>query len=186
MTRRAVLLDRDGTLNERAAPHEYVTSAADFRWLPGAAHALVRLSDAGWTLGVASNQRGLARGLVAAEALTDIERFIDDELRPLGAAIGAFRYCPHDHADACGCRKPEPGLLLLLAGDLDIDLRESWMVGDAASDVAAGRAAGCRTALIGGSPAEAGAEAAAADADLTVDSLAEFAQLLVADEVRQR
>ena len=121
---------------------------------------------------MASNQRGLARGLMAPEVLTDIEALIRDELRPLGASIGAFRYCPHDHADRCACRKPEPGLLLLLAEDLDIDLSESWMVGDAASDVAAGRAAGCHTALIGNPETSTAAE-------VTVASLAQFADLLV-------
>ena len=171
MTRRAILLDRDGTLNVCAAPHEYVATVDAFEWLPGAPQALARLARAGYALGVASNQRGVARGLIEPAALAQIEQRIQDDLRPLGAAIDAFRYCPHDHADACDCRKPKPGLLRMLADDLDIDLERSWMVGDSASDVEAGRAVGCRTALVGTattSPAP----------DLSVDSLAQFAELL--------
>lgn len=176
MTRRAILLDRDGTLNERPPPHRYVTTPGGFRWLPGSREALARLSHAGYALGVASNQRGLARGMVDADVLAAVERRIQDDLFPLGVAIDAFRYCPHDFEAGCRCRKPEPGLLLTLADDLDIDLEESWMIGDAVSDVAAGRAAGCRTALLAASPTQ-------PRPDVTVASLAEFAELLVTGRI---
>ena len=177
MTRRAVLLDRDGTLNVRAAPHEYVTTAEAFEWLPGAPQALARLSRAGYALGVASNQRGVARGLIAPGVLTAIERRIQDDLAPLGSAIGAFRYCPHDHDDGCDCRKPKPGLLRMLAADLGVDLERSWMVGDSASDIAAGRAAGCRTALLG-------LPAGPPEPDIRVASLEEFAALVGVDDLQ--
>lgn len=172
MTRRAVLLDRDGTLNVRPAPHQYVMAPEDFRWLAGVPEALARLSRAGYALGVVSNQRGVARGLVHPDVLTAIESRIQGDLLPLGVRIEAFRYCTHDYDANCDCRKPKPGLLRMLAEDLDVDLNESWMVGDTAADVAAGRAAGCRTALLAASTPW-------PRPDLRVASLAEFAEHLV-------
>jgi len=171
MSRRAVLLDRDGTLNVPAAPHEYVTEPEGFKWLPGVPEALARMSRAGYVLGVASNQRGVARGLVRPDVLAAIERRIQDDLAPLGVSIAAFRYCLHDLDANCGCRKPRPGLLRMLADDLDVDLEQSWMVGDTATDVAAGRAAGCRTALVAASNGT-------ARPDLRVASLTAFAEHL--------
>ncbi|MBA2513555.1 MAG: HAD family hydrolase [Solirubrobacterales bacterium] len=150
MSRPAILLDRDGTLNVRPAPHQYVTRAEDFVWLPGVPEALARLRREGFVLGVVSNQRGVARGLVDPGVLVAIERRIQEALEPFGTRIDGFRYCPHDLDAHCGCRKPQPGLLHMLEADLDLDLSSSWMVGDTASDIAAGIAAGCRTALVGG------------------------------------
>jgi D-glycero-D-manno-heptose 1,7-bisphosphate phosphatase len=149
--RRAVFLDRDGTLNVRAAEHEYVTRVEEFEWLPGAREALAAFAGAGYALAVVSNQRGVARGLVAKQTLTRIEARIQSDLRAYGCSIDAFRYCVHDIGDACACRKPRPGMILDLAAEHAYDLRESWMVGDSESDVLAGSTAGCRTALIGDS-----------------------------------
>lgn len=175
MRRRGVLLDRDGTLNVRPRAHHYVTSVSDFRWLPGAREALARLARAGYVLAVASNQRGVARGLVGEAVLSDIESRIQAELRPLGCAIAAFRYCPHELDAGCDCRKPRPGMLIALASALDLDLQRSWMVGDSEADVAAGRAACCRTAFIG-------AESAGDGADVIGASLPEVAaRILEAD-----
>jgi D-glycero-D-manno-heptose 1,7-bisphosphate phosphatase len=149
LTRRAIFLDRDGTLNVRPPEHEYLTSALEFTWLPGAAEGAARLATAGYALVVASNQRGIARGLVNPSVLRHIETLIQRGLSHHGCAIEAFRYCPHDESANCACRKPKPGMLLDLARELDLDLSRSWMIGDGESDVLAGQAAGCRTALIG-------------------------------------
>jgi D-glycero-D-manno-heptose 1,7-bisphosphate phosphatase len=153
--RRAVFLDRDGTLNVRPDEHAYVESLDGFVWLAGALEGASALARAGFVLAVVSNQRGVARGLVSWATLTSIEHEIQARMRDAGAEITAFRYCPHDLADACDCRKPAPGMILALARTLDIDLPRSWMIGDSESDIAAGQAAGCRTALIDepGSPA---------------------------------
>jgi len=149
MTAAAAFLDRDGTINQRPAPHRYVASLDEFRWLPGAVEGLAALAAAGLALVVVSNQRGVARGLVSWEALAAIEREIQERLRPHGARISSFRYCPHELGDGCECRKPRPGMLLSAAAELDLELARSWMIGDAPSDVQAGAAAGCRTVLIG-------------------------------------
>jgi len=144
--RRAVFLDRDGVLNPRPPEHTYLTSAGEFEWLPGAREAVVALKEAGWKVAVVSNQRGVARGLVSTDVLAQIEQRIQRDLRP--AAIDGFYYCPHDLDAGCDCRKPHPGLLMRAASELGVDRSASWMIGDDANDVAAGRAAGCRTILI--------------------------------------
>jgi D-glycero-D-manno-heptose 1,7-bisphosphate phosphatase len=174
LSRRAVFLDRDGTLNERPPEHEYVSSEHDFAWLPGAREALARLARTGFVLAVASNQRGVARGLVTVAALHAVERKIQADLEPHGCRIEAFGYCLHDLDAGCACRKPRPGMLHDLAASLDLDLASSWMVGDAGSDVEAGRAAGCRTALVGA------ANARGAAADLVAPTLDETSRLIVA------
>jgi D-glycero-D-manno-heptose 1,7-bisphosphate phosphatase len=170
MSRRAVFLDRDGTLNVNPAEHDYVKSESDFAWIPGAREAVARLARAGYVLTVVSNQRGVGRGLVSRGVLRAIEQRIQRDLAAEGCAIESFRYCFHGDEDGCACRKPQPGMILELAEDLDLDLAASWVIGDAPSDVAAGRAAGCRTALVGRTRA---------DADLLAPSLAAAADAIV-------
>jgi D-glycero-D-manno-heptose 1,7-bisphosphate phosphatase len=145
----AVFLDRDGTLNVKPPEGDYVRSAEAFKWLPGAAQGAAALSHAGFALFVVSNQRGVARGLVDEATLAAIEVSIQAGLDPLSARVEAFRYCRHDLGDGCDCRKPAPGMILNLSHEHRLNLKRSWMIGDARSDVAAGSAAGCRTALVG-------------------------------------
>jgi D-glycero-D-manno-heptose 1,7-bisphosphate phosphatase len=166
-----VFLDRDGTLNVKPAQHQYVTSAEDFTWLPGAREGLGKLAHAGYVLAVVSNQRGVGRGLVSPEVLLEIERRIQRDLAEEGCAIERFRYCFHNDEDGCDCRKPRPGMILDVAAELELDLATSWVIGDDPGDVAAGRAAGCRTALVGGAHSEA--------ADLLVASVAEASDAIV-------
>lgn len=165
LSRAAAFLDREGTLNVRPAEHEYVTSPSEFVWLPGAREGVRRLQQTGFVLAVVSNQRGVARGLVSVSAVRDIERRIQADLAPFGCRVEQFRYCFHDLADRCECRKPRPGMLLELARDLDLDLSRSWMIGDMQSDVGAGKAAGCRTAFIGSSREQRGADVVAPSLD---------------------
>jgi D-glycero-D-manno-heptose 1,7-bisphosphate phosphatase len=171
VTRRAVFLDRDGTLNVRAGDHEYVASAHDFTWLPGAAAGVARLAQAGYVIAVVSNQQGVARGDVTPEAIRAIEERIHHDLASHGCEITTFRYCTHSEEDGCDCRKPKPGMIVALARELDLDVTSSWMIGDSESDVRAGQAAGCRTVLIGDSHGS-------TLADLNARSLAEASDLL--------
>jgi histidinol-phosphate phosphatase family protein len=152
LARAAVFLDRDGTINVRPAEHDYVRDPDQFAWLPEAVSGMVALARSGLPLIVVSNQRGVSRGLVSRRTLAAIEARIQDELRGHGAHVSGFYYCVHDLQDRCDCRKPEPGLLLTAARDLDLDLPMSWMVGDTEGDIEAGRRAGCRTVLISGEP----------------------------------
>ena len=165
MSRPAIFLDRDGTLNVRAPEHEYVSAVEEFVWLPGAVAGAVRLAQAGYLLTVTSNQRGVARGLFDVNVLGAIETLIQRELVGHGCAIEAFRYCIHDEQVKCKCRKPKPGMILELARELDVSLEDSWTIGDSESDVIAGQLAGCRTVLISPARGRRGAEAIASSLD---------------------
>jgi D-glycero-D-manno-heptose 1,7-bisphosphate phosphatase len=169
LNRRGVFLDRDGTLNVRPREHEYVTAEKEFVWLPGAAEGLARLARAGYVLTVVSNQRGVARGLVRPNVLRGIEELIQSELASHGCTIAAFEYCMHEEAEACDCRKPKPGMILRLARELDLELGCSWVIGDSWTDIRAGEAAGCRTALLAADGVE---------ADVVAPSLAEASQVI--------
>ena len=149
---RAVFLDKDGTL-VRDVPYNAAPGVLELA--PSAGEGLRLLAGAGYKLIVVSNQSGLARGYFTLpqlwDAVTELVRQLDDA----GVRLDGFYFCPH-HADgtvdgyalACGCRKPRPGMLLRAAREHDVDLGESWMVGDILDDVEAGRRAGCRTVLL--------------------------------------
>jgi D-glycero-D-manno-heptose 1,7-bisphosphate phosphatase len=185
LRRRAAFIDRDGTINVRPAAHSYLSSQGAFRWLPGASRGLARLARAGYVLAVVSNQRGVARGLVSLDVLTAIEVRIQRDLTAHECQIDAFRYCVHGEEAGCCCRKPEPGMLLDLAHELDLDLSRSWMIGDAATDVLAGRAAGCQTVLLqediaARCPADGDRDASRdVRADLVASSLEHASELIV-------
>ena len=150
--RPAVFLDRDGTLNHDTG---YVHRIADFRWLPGAVNAVRRLNDAGYYVFVVTNQSGVARGLYDEAAVNDLHCWMNEELRATGAHIDDMRYCPH-HPEAsiaayratCSCRKPAAGMLLDLMNCWPVIGETSIMIGDEASDGAAGRAAGIAAAVV--------------------------------------
>ena len=145
--RPAVFLDRDGTLIEDVG---YPRDPETVRLVDGAPEALAALRRAGFALVVVSNQSGIGRGFVTREEAKAVhERFLR-ELRARGVELDDVRYCPHTPEDACTCRKPATGLLLDAARELGLDLARSFMVGDKPGDVEAGRAAGCRTVLLGG------------------------------------
>jgi len=142
--RRAAFLDRDGVLNRRAPPHDYVRSADAFAWLAGAREGVLRLNGEGWLVLVVSNQRGVARGLMTAGDVEAIHERAQRELAQIGAHVDAFYWCPHDDADACACRKPKPGLILRAAQDWTVDLGASILIGDDDRDLEAARRAGVR------------------------------------------
>jgi D-glycero-D-manno-heptose 1,7-bisphosphate phosphatase len=146
MPRPAVFLDRDGVLNRahvrNGRPYP-PPSASELEVLPGAGQACEDLHAAGFVLIVVTNQPDIARGRQAA---ADVGAIHDALRRHL--CVDAIYVCPHDDADGCACRKPLPGLLLAAAGEHDIDLAASFMVGDRWRDIEAGRRAGCRTILV--------------------------------------
>ena len=147
---RAIFLDRDGVLNRKAPEGEYVTRWEEMEILPDSLEAVVRLAQQGFQILLVTNQRGLALGRVQARDLDVIHQNLSRKLVEIGAAFAGIYVCPHDLISDCACRKPRPGLLLAAAREHNLDLRASWMIGDSATDVMAGRAAGCRTVLISG------------------------------------
>ncbi len=150
--RPAVFLDRDGTLNEEV---DYLHRPEELVMIPGAAAAVARLNARGIPVVVVTNQSGIGRGYYGLE---DFQRVMDRMVQFLaaeGARLDAVYLAPHheqgvgdlahpDHPD----RKPNPGMLLRAAEEHGLDLAGSWMVGDKDVDLAAGRAAGCRVALV--------------------------------------
>jgi D,D-heptose 1,7-bisphosphate phosphatase len=151
MRRKAVFLDKDGTLIENVP---YNVDPDRIHLLAGA-DQLRSLSEAGYALIVISNQSGVARGYFAEAALIKVEQRLRSRLAEIGVPLQGFYYCPHhpdgtvaEYAIECDCRKPKPGLLQQAAREHAIDLAQSWFIGDILHDVAAGRAAGCRTVLI--------------------------------------
>jgi histidinol-phosphate phosphatase family protein len=137
----AVILDRDGVLNRRAARGEYVRSPADWAWLPGAVEALQLLSRAGWRLFVVSNQAGVAREAMTRENLEAVEERMLADLAGAGVSIDGIYYCLHGWDDGCACRKPRPGMLLRAAREHDLDLTRTPFVGDDERDGQAADAA---------------------------------------------
>ncbi len=152
MSHKAVFLDKDGTLVDdvpyNVNPDRIVLTA-------GVLAALQQLQQAGYLLIVITNQSGVARGFFPESALAVVWLKLQSLFASAGVVLTDFYYCPHHpegliqpYAIACQCRKPQPGLLLQAAQDHDIDLSQSWMIGDILHDVAAGREAGCRTILL--------------------------------------
>ena len=146
-SRPAVFLDRDGVINENV-DGDYVRSWDAFRFLPDTREAIARLTSAGIPVVVVSNQQGVGKGLMDASDVEAIHERMLEEMRAAGGEIAAVLYCPHLESEGCECRKPKPGLLTRGAAELGLDLAQSYFVGDAASDVAAARAAGCRPVLV--------------------------------------
>jgi D,D-heptose 1,7-bisphosphate phosphatase len=157
---RAVFLDRDGTINKL---YGFITRPEDFELIDGVGEAIARINRAGYLAIVATNQPVIARGDCSWEELDLIHQKMETELAKYGAYLDAIYICPH-HPDKgfpgerpeykidCNCRKPKPGMLLKAASDYNIDLSQSWMVGDDGRDIIAGKAAGCKTVLLDANP----------------------------------
>jgi len=152
--KRAVFLDRDGTLIQDRG---YIAEFSEVGFFPFAAAAVRALNRAGYLVIVASNQSAVARGLCTEEQVLRLHRRLQEHFRVLGADIAAFYHCPFlpgpggkvsAYCRESPLRKPEPGMLLQAARDHDLDLGRCFMVGDKADDIEAGRRAGCRTVLV--------------------------------------
>jgi len=142
---RAVFLDRDGTI---AQDVHYCRRPEDFDLLPTVPDAIKLLNDNGFMVVVITNQSGIARGYFDEETLARIHAKMKSELARHGAHIDAIYYCPHHPDDGCECRKPKTALFLRAAKELNIDFKLSYVVGDLQMDIDAGRAVGCKTALV--------------------------------------
>lgn len=150
--RRAVILDRDGVINDHAL--DYVTSWRRFRFLPDALEALRRLREAGWLVIVATNQSAVGRGLMTETDLQEIHDRMLAAVEEHGGHIEQVFYCPHHPDDWCSCRKPQTGLLQQAARAYALDLSDSYVVGDSWRDMAVGQRVGATTILVEGVDAE--------------------------------
>jgi D-glycero-D-manno-heptose 1,7-bisphosphate phosphatase len=145
-THKLLILDRDGVINKDSP--EFVKSAAEWLPLPGSISAIARLSKAGYTIAVASNQSGLARGLFDRNALRSMHRKLRKLVTTEGGRIDRIVVCPHGPDDGCSCRKPLPGLLHRLARHFDTSLRGVPVVGDSLRDLQAATHAGATPILV--------------------------------------
>jgi D-glycero-D-manno-heptose 1,7-bisphosphate phosphatase len=145
-----VFLDRDGTINTKAPDGDYVKRPVELKVLPGAARAIRRLNDAGVTVIIVSNQRGIALGRMTEADLAAVHSELADTLQTAaGAHVDAIFHCPHDLGQ-CDCRKPGIGMFTQARERFPwIDLNRSVMIGDSASDIEAGTALGMRTVWVG-------------------------------------
>ena len=172
---KAIFLDRDGTINRYVG---FLRKTEKFELLPGVTEAIRRINNLGYLVIVVTNQPVLARGEVTWEKLEEIHCKMETLLGKEGAYVDAIYFCPH-HPDKgyegeveelkidCDCRKPKPGMLLTASRDFNIDLSQSWMIGDGENDIKAGRDAGCKTVLIS-------AENKMYGQDLTMQNILEF------------
>jgi D-glycero-D-manno-heptose 1,7-bisphosphate phosphatase len=150
MPRRAVFLDRDGTLNEDPG---YIGEPEKVKLYPNTGETLSLLkNDLNFSLIVISNQSGIGRGLITRENVDAVNRKVNGLLKQFDVEIDAFYYCPY-HPDyntpeECTCRKPSPEMVLKAAKDFNIDLKDSYLIGDAVSDIECGINSGVKTILV--------------------------------------
>lgn len=145
---KAVFLDRDGTVNIGVPTYERVDSLEKVQLLPNTLEALKLLSGLDYGVFFITNQAGLAEGLITQEQFNEINDNVIQLITPSGVKIIKTYLCPHGENDNCECRKPKPKLLLYAATEYDIELGDSWMIGDRPSDVITGVNAGTKTILV--------------------------------------
>ena len=175
---KAIFLDRDGTINKLVG---HLKKIEDFELLPNVCDAIKLINKSGYLAIIVTNQPVIARGDVTIEQLEEIHNKMETLLGKEGAYIDGIYFCPH-HPDkgfegeipelkiVCDCRKPKPGLLLKAANDFNIDLSQSWFIGDGKNDIKAGLDAGCHTAFIGNDNY---------GQEVTVESLFEFVNRII-------
>ena len=141
-----IVIDRDGVINHDS--DNYIKSKEE--WLPidGSLDAIARLNHGGYTVVVASNQSGLARGYFDIEALSSMHRKMDGMLAKVGGQVDAVFYCPHGPDDGCACRKPKPGMLLDIGQRFNVSLKDVIFIGDSISDVKAASNANAKAVLV--------------------------------------
>ncbi len=141
-----IILDRDGVINQDS--DQFVKSLEEWVPLPGSIQAIARLSKAGWTVAVATNQSGIARGHFTSAVLDNMHRKLRELVAEQGGRVDLIRHCPHGPIDGCGCRKPLPGLFTQISAQLAVPLEGVPTVGDSLRDLEAGAAVGCRPYLV--------------------------------------
>lgn len=176
--RRAVFLDRDGTLVREV---HYLSRLKDLKVLPGVPEALARLGAAGYLRLLVTNQSGVARGYFDLSFVEACNAELRRCLRRDGADLEGAYVCPHhpDFGEPCGCRKPAPGLLTAAVAEHGLDRAACWVVGDKAADILLGRNGGCRTALVRtgyGAETERELERQGVSPDVVADDLAAAAE----------
>lgn len=147
---KAIFLDRDGVINEVLSKRvKFVNQPEDLYLLGGVREAILSFNKTGWKVFIVTNQGGIGLGYMSETELSDIHKKLRSDLLEVEAKIDDIAYCPHQPNAGCPCRKPKPQMILDLAERYNINLEESYMVGDRKTDIEAGQAAGVKTVLIG-------------------------------------
>lgn len=141
-----IILDRDGVINHDS--DEYIKSVDEWVPIAGSIEAIARLSKAGWTIAVATNQSGIARGYYSLETLYAMHEKLHQLVTRAGGQIGLIAYCPHGPNDGCDCRKPNTGLLKQIAEYYQVSLVGKWFVGDSSTDLALAERVACQPVLV--------------------------------------
>lgn len=144
--KKAIFLDRDGVINKERK--DYVKSIKEFQILDDIPKAIKMLKNSGFLIIVITNQSAINRGLVKIETLNEIHDFLQQILKENNTSIDDFYFCPHRPDENCYCRKPNPGMLEKAAQEHDIDMNQSFLIGDSLSDIQAAQKAGCKGILL--------------------------------------
>jgi histidinol-phosphate phosphatase family protein len=143
---RAVFVDRDGVICRNRDDH--VKNWSEFEFLPGALRAMARLSDSILRIVIITNQAIINRRMASTEIVEDIHARMVESIEMAGGRVDRVLFCPHRPDEQCSCRKPQPGMLLKAAEELDLDLGRSYLIGDAETDIRAGQTVGCHCYLV--------------------------------------
>jgi D-glycero-D-manno-heptose 1,7-bisphosphate phosphatase len=180
---RLVILDRDGVINEDS--DAYIKTLDEWVPIAGSIAAIAQLSRAGFKIGVATNQSGIARGYFDEIALANMHALLCELVEEEGGQVDTICYCPHGPDEQCRCRKPLPGLLEQISEELQLPLAGAWYIGDASKDLELGLAMNCRPVLVRtgkGLETERNLDAAIRQSVTVVDDLAAAAELILAAE----
>ncbi len=146
MKQRWIILDRDGVINQDS--DDYVKSLSEFILIPGSVEAIVRLSQAGYQVLVATNQSGISRGFYDLDVLAQMHAKLHATVKALGGQIRDIVFCPHGPDEGCDCRKPKPGMYLTLAQRHDFELAGVPVIGDSLRDLQAAQQVGATPILV--------------------------------------
>ncbi len=141
-----LILDRDGVINYDS--DAYIKSVAEWVPLPGSIEAIAQLSKAGWTVAIATNQSGIARGYYDVATLDAMHARLRTLVAEQGGEVGLVVYCPHGPDEGCDCRKPKPGMLKIIAEHYKVPLAGIWFVGDSLGDLEAAKAVDSQPVLV--------------------------------------
>ena len=136
--KKIAFVDRDGVINKKAPPHQYITKAEDFHFNDGVFELLADLISHGFELIIITNQRGIARQMLTEQDLDAIHTFMRDKLKQRGIELLDIFYCPHEK-DSCNCRKPRPGMLEQACAKYPVDLANSILISDSPEEIAMGK-----------------------------------------------
>ena len=148
VSEKVIFLDRDGVINRRAPLHKHITEWKTFKILDGVPEAIRIFNEIGFVVIVLTNQSCIARGTATTTQVEDLHKKMVLELGNKGAMVNKVVYCPHDNGE-CSCRKPGIGMFLEVEKSINVNKKESYMIGDSPSDIEAGRRYGIKTISIG-------------------------------------